>query len=136
MSAPPTILESNDRTNRWIRRLAVVVGALLLLVASTGLGVELAGLQSGNRARSALIGCTTPGPKPPPVTGHACFDRGAKNLSEAIAELRKSIDCVALYSTGDRPPACTATDARMDLLKAGGDPFAPTATTTTPKGTP
>lgn len=124
MTGTEAVVAANARTNRWMRRLALIIGALLLLIASTGLGVEIAGLRSANRARHVLLDCTTPGPKPPPVTGHACFDRGVKTTAEAVNDLRRSTDCVALYAIGNRPPACADVDARMDDIRAGNDPFA------------
>ena len=63
--------------------------------------------------------------------------RSAATLARAIADLRRSIDCAALYASGARPPACVDPDGRMDRLLAGEDPFdvpAPIPATTTPGG--
>lgn len=50
--------------------------------------------------------------------------RGAANLAGAIAELRRSIDCTALYVNGERYAPCEAVTARLDALRRGVDPFA------------
>lgn len=50
-------------------------------------------------------------------------DRSAAVLAGAIAELRRSTDCVALYMNGERPTPCAEVTARMDALRAGLDPF-------------
>ena len=53
--------------------------------------------------------------------------RGDATLAFAIAEIRRSIDCVAFYVNNERPPACAEIAARMDAIRAGDDPF-PTRT--------
>lgn len=71
----PALLAANDRTNRWMKRLAVLVGVLLLLISATGLVVTVASLNGGSRQRNLLVDCVTPGPKVGAVTGHKCWDR-------------------------------------------------------------
>lgn len=34
-----------------------------------------------------VVECTTPGPEPPPVTGHRCFDDAQRRTAEAIAQI-------------------------------------------------
>jgi hypothetical protein len=34
-----------------------------------------------------LLECTTPGPNPPPNTGHKCFDDGQRRTGEAVAAI-------------------------------------------------
>lgn len=52
--------------------------------------------------------------------------RAASNerLAGAIAEIRRSIYCAALYALGERPPACADVGRHMDAIRAGADPFA------------
>jgi hypothetical protein len=57
------------------------------------------------------------------ATGQEARDRSSATLAVAIAEIRRSIDCVALYVNGERPPACTEVALRMDAVRAGTDPF-------------
>lgn len=59
--------------------------------------------------------------------------RGAANLAGAIADLRRSTDCVGLYFNGERPAPCGEVDARLDALRSGVDPF---ARPTPPTGAP
>jgi hypothetical protein len=120
------------RRLRMLTRLAGA-GIALLLVMAWWNHSSLAASKSSN---GLLVSCTTAGPNPPPDTGHACYDEGRKATGGAIADLRRSIDCVALYAIGQRPTACVAVDARMDDIRAGGDPFSPTPITTTTTGAP
>jgi hypothetical protein len=95
---------------------ALVLGLLSFIVADR--------IGRNSEAVTLLADCTTAGPKPPPDTGHACYDESQKRTAAFRDEFRRSIDCVALYAIGKRPPACAAVDARMDEIQAGGDPFA------------
>lgn len=142
MTTSEVVVAANARTNRWMRKLAVVVALLLLALVSTGLVVEVVSLRHADHQRNLLVDqgrllaeCTIAGPKPPPDTGHPCFDRGAQGTVAAIAQLRRSIDCAALYAVGQRDPACTDVSARMDAIAAGENPFAPSPPDTS-KGTP
>jgi hypothetical protein len=51
--------------------------------------------------------------------------RSAATLAQAIADIRRSINCAALDTQGTDPSPCADTDARLDQMRAGIDPFAP-----------
>jgi hypothetical protein len=57
--------------------------------------------------------------------------RNAAALARIIADLRRSIDCAALYAIDERPAACTDITGRMDRIREGEDPFATSTTSTT-----
>lgn len=60
------------------------------------------------------------------LTGPEAQVRSSAVVANAIADLRRSIDCVALiHEDGQRPPACTEVAARLDAIRAGLDPFTP-----------
>ncbi len=58
------------------------------------------------------------------ATSQEARDRSSVALAGAIADLRRSIDCVGIYVLGERPTPCADVAARMDALRAGLDPFA------------
>lgn len=58
------------------------------------------------------------------ATSQQARDRSAATLANAIADLRRSIDCAALYTMEEYPPPCAGADGRLDALRAGIDPFA------------
>lgn len=45
-------------------------------------------------------------------------------LSRAINDIRRSIDCAALYVNDERPVACAEVSSRMDAIRSGLNPFA------------
>ena len=51
--------------------------------------------------------------------------RGRAATAAAVNEIRRSVDCVALYFNGERPDACRDVAARIEAIRAGADPFAP-----------
>jgi hypothetical protein len=58
------------------------------------------------------------------ATSPAAQARGAAATGRAVNDLRRSIDCVALYFHDERPPACEDVAGRLDRIRAGEDPFA------------
>lgn len=111
-------LHRDRRDRRWLAAIA----ALILLVGGAGSWAQ-------SRSNGHVLARINS------VTGPAAQAHQAQTLSGAITDLRRSIDCVALYAIGQRAPVCVEIDARLDVIVAGGDPFT-TTTTTTPKGTP
>ena len=61
--------------------------------------------------------------------------RGAAATARAVADLRRSIDCVALYVNDERPPTCEEVARRMDRIRNGEDPFDFSTPTTNPSPT-
>lgn len=82
---------------------------------------RIEGLAMDIKALAADIATTTE--KINAATSPEAKARGDATLAFAIAELRRSIDCVAFYLNDERPSACTEVAARMDAIRAGGDPF-------------
>lgn len=114
----------------------VLVVLLVAQVRLSNLASGLEGVAVANKANGdILVDCTTPTPKPTPEVPepvvHECYERGGRATGAAVAELRRSTDCVGYYFAGERPPACEDVAARMDALGRGENPFATTTTTTT-----
>lgn len=59
------------------------------------------------------------------ATSPAAQDKSNALIAGIIADLRRSIDCTAIYfaGSGERPAACADVTARIDALRAGLDPF-------------
>lgn len=61
---------------------------VVILVAVMVMLIRLNTLVDDNHASNRyLLECTTPGPNPPPNTGHRCFDDGQARLSGAITQI-------------------------------------------------
>jgi hypothetical protein len=78
------------------------------------------------RNQELLIECTTPGTNPTPKasndTGNPCWDRlhDPNASAGAIADIRKSIDCVALYfHTNEAPLPCKDVVGRVEAIRRG-----------------
>lgn len=128
-STGDTIVQRNATTNRLILAMVAIGIVALVALASVGLYFQLTSNTrllsigrdnhaNGHQIKQALDVLNA-------ATGPDSQARSAGVLSGAISDLRKSIDCAALYSIGQRPPACAAVDQRLDSLSAGGDPFTP-----------
>lgn len=53
----------------------------------------------------------------------SCASRGDGQQGQAVAQLRLSIDCAALWTVGSRPEPCREVAERLDLLEQGINPF-------------
>lgn len=79
----------DDHVRSATRRRTLLIATVLVLAAVYALFLaSLRGLE-GDAAteRRILIECTTPGPKPPPVTGHDCYDAGVRRTAEAVGQI-------------------------------------------------
>jgi hypothetical protein len=97
-----TQLERRADPTHPLTRGFALVGIMLCvsavsLVAMVVAMVRLNALVQDNRRSSAyIIECTTPGPAPPPDTGHRCFDAGQARTGAAI---RQIIDALTTATT-------------------------------------
>ena len=117
------------QAGRWVREhpiqsaAFVVLGIVLSVYVSASLqSIERADdLRTEIRAQNAyLVECTTPGPHPPPLTGHDCYDRSSSRTGQVLAELRRSLDCAVNYAIGKAGPQCDDVVGRIvDLQSAG-----------------
>jgi hypothetical protein len=82
----PEAVNRVARRARRADRMQVLVVVLIVLVGVVLWGLRRS-LMAGAEQRRILIECTTPGPNPPPVTGHPCYDDGVARTSAAITAL-------------------------------------------------
>lgn len=64
-------------------------------------------LTNGSVTLNLLTDCTTPGPNPPPDTGHACYDRSLANQATAIRVLDCANEAVLRYYLANIPGLTT-----------------------------
>lgn len=130
-----------DKGRNWL----VGVSALILIVFIIALTILVTDGQNNSKAfRRSLADCSQPPGQLMPdgyVNPGICYqvsqDRTQEFLTQAIAELRRSIDCANLYASEPRNGKwsipCKDVADRLDALKRGEDPFH-TTTTTVPNG--
>lgn len=70
----------------------LVLLAVVVLAALLAMTIRLNTLVDDNRQSNRyIIECTTPGPSPPPRTGHRCFDDGQARTAAAIKQIVDAI---------------------------------------------
>lgn len=131
-------MSASFRRMRWTMRtaaggaLAACVGVIVLLLGLQALG-DIA--RTNRQTGEILIDCTTSTPAPTPddptPRPHKCYEQSVAATGAAVADLRRSFDCVGWYFQGLRPLACADVSERLDALGRGENPFVPATTTTT-----
>lgn len=96
-SAPAPVIEERLRVRaRRFYLLAVVLGAVALLVSlGTAIGLTFVALDN-YRQGQILVECTTPGPTTPtaddPDTGNECYNRSRRQTGEAVVVIVDEVD--------------------------------------------
>lgn len=72
-----------------------------------------------------LVECTTPGQHEPtaddPTSGHPCYDQSTERTADAVKELARRQDCIAIYVVlKESPLGCADVIERIEILRGGG----------------
>lgn len=130
-----TAITVREELHDRVRKIAVglVIAAVfvaLMIGAAAGVlwGLKtqsntLTKITKENRANGQIVRDNSEAIRQATDPNSATAARGRAATTAAVNDLRRSIDCVALYVNGERPDACADVIARMDVIRGGGDPF-------------